>query len=1255
MMFMNNILRRTVSSVLAFTVALSSVQLYGTTASAVATGVKGDANSDGVVTDADLAVYESYLFNGYDISDEVIEDMDISYTGEAGFYAYVSLNDYLAVKKYLAGETASVEDYNAYTYVNSYSSERVFFSGYKHSIDVSLTVDGESCTEHEIIWNEQPDSVLSLSEEGKLTTNAVASDIGKTYKAIAIGKIDGSYTGAYVVDITFRKAAFDISTDDGEFTYGNEILITQPGTYNITSTDPASQVEATETICISENVDSGKVILNLNGMNINYGDAYYPGDFIYVMAELCDVDIVLSGSNVIRNAGVSLFTQGQVNIYGSDADTLSLLGNSFLGADYLTINGGDITIKSNSYCALGAYQLTMMGGSLDASFAPVEGAIDNTSHTSLKGIGMECEFVTIRSGNLRLSGNEGGVDPQYIQGVYVSPLFCDIDISVSDDGTTYSPIDGSPFSDPDNSPSAYESTQAVGAVPDNAIDITNLIIGKTGIKIATTNSYQYQVTINSDEHSSIQYGEETTDTKTFFVEGGKSLTENIDFLPDEGWEIDKITASINGGAPVEVTDISAITINGDTVINVITKDTEAPVINGITDGSYYCGTITFTVTDDSDVTVTIDGETVLPDSNGVYTIVGDWSGYLIVATDEFDNETIHDIVVFDRHPSTSGHQNNEDGTHTSICDYCYENVVDEHDFSDWRYTNAQHYKRCVYCLYEEYYEDHDILCTDNEDGTHAVSCDICGYEAYEPHDMAGWVNETDTVHRNDCLYCDYYETAEHVMSDGTDNGDGTHKLECLYGCGYITDEGHNYSEWENNYDTGMHERACADCNHTEEAVHIFGECTDSPETGYCKRECEDCGHIEEVDHNFSVWTENSETGEHERICSKCKRTESEAHIMGDWMFSGEEEHFRECNICNYREETEHNFSEWTDNHGSGKCERKCVNCGHIEEAEHIFGDWTDNHETGKCERVCVNCSHTEEAEHSYGEWTDNYDTGKHERECETCGHVEEADHIFGEWTDNHDTGKHEKICENCGHTEEANHTFGEWIKNQETGKFEKECADCGHTEVADHAYGDWTDNLETGKHERTCAICGETEEADHEMSEWTADGGEHTRECTACGRQEAENHSAEYKEHSEYFHERLCTVCGGVSYGEHVKDAKYEGNEKHCILCIVCGYSEKVESCKGVWQTVKESTCTEEGIEEMICDVCGEEHTRVIEMLPHEFVNGRCSSCYLVDPTIGDSSTNPPTGVTLGTGLAALIPASALVFFARPKTKKRSK
>ncbi len=1010
-MLMNNILKRTVSSVLAFTVALSSVQLYGTTAyAAVASGVKGDANADGVVTEADLAIYESYLLGNTEIADDILEDMDIDY-GVLYSFVEVNGNDYAAVRNYLEDCTQAIEPSGHNDYKNEGGIlSTTLYAGYYSSNAVYIAETDaltNSVTEHEvteIIWDGgKPDWATEVEIEGEpyIEGTPDETDVG-TYNMLIVGKdLSGKYH-AIANDFEVCLPDYKATTEDGNILYENgACILIGPGTYNITST----ATDVTDMIMIADIGQSGKHIINLNGMNINCGDTDTPGDFIQAVSyesgmPAMDIDIVLSGSNVIRNADVDLYTEGQVNIYGDDDDTLSLLGNSSVRVRALNVNSGKVTVKSNYYQAMVAEQLTMMGGSLDLSFSPVEGQQWNTSNTSLTGIGLRCDEIIIRRGDLLLSGNDGAVQGIYsTPKFYVSPLYCDIDIETSDDGNTYTAIEGSPFSDPDNSPSAY--TDAVGAgAPDNSVDISNYITNKNSIRIVTGHTYSYKVTINTDDHGKVTYEDDTSDQKTLWVSGGEKLPEGITLTADEGWEIDSVTASINGGSAVNVTDISDVVIGGDTVINVTTKDVKAPVISGITDGSNYCGTITFTVTDDSDVSVTINGEVAQPDANGVYTIVGDTSAYGIRATDAFGNETEYTIIVYESHPSVSNHQDNADGTHTGVCDYCHEEVVEEHNFG-------------------------------------------------------GWESISYTTHIN---------------------------------------------------------------------------------------VCDDCGYIK---------TEN--------------------HTMGDWESNDGETHSRVCSICHY-----------------------------LEESGHYFGEWSDYYNTDTHVRVCEDCRYIDDAEHDYLDTWGYEDADMHSKICVECGNKIYADHSMTEWIAD-DGLTHSRICQDhCGYRDVSHHTYGEWTDNHETGKCERECTACGHTEEAEHVFGEWA----------------EIDDASHEQ------------ECKNCGHCVSEEHKYE--------------------------NAVNIGNAQHKLTCSVCG-SEMTEACHGVWETVKEATCTEEGTEEMICDVCGEKHTRSIDMLPHEFVNGRCSSCYFVDPTIGDSSENPPTGVTFGAGLITLIPASALVFFARPKTKKKSK
>ncbi len=61
-------------------------------------------------------------------------------------------------------------------------------------------------------------------------------------------------------------------------------------------------------------------------------------------------------------------------------------------------------------------------------------------------------------------------------------------------------------------------------------------------------------------------------------------------------------------------------------------DTEAPVFDGLTDAGIYYGSKAFTVTDENEFTLTIDGEPVTLD-NGAYTLEPDNAGHTLVATD----------------------------------------------------------------------------------------------------------------------------------------------------------------------------------------------------------------------------------------------------------------------------------------------------------------------------------------------------------------------------------------------------------------------------------------------------------------------------------------------------------------------------------------------------------------------------------------------------------------------------------------------
>ncbi len=154
---------------------------------------------------------------------------------------------------------------------------------------------------------------------------------------------------------------------------------------------------------------------------------------------------------------------------------------------------------------------------------------------------------------------------------------------------------------------------------------------------------------------------------------------------------------------------------------------------------------------------------------------------------------------------------------------------------------------------------------------------------------------------------------------------------------------------------------------------------------------------------------------------------------------------------------------------------------------------------------------------------------------------------------------------------------------------------CGHVERATtaHKLAD-----EFTCHDRTCADCGQVEKAttEHSWGEWVivrepscVEKGVKMRECDDCGETETVDLPAKGHTYADKFtcHDRTCTV----------ED---------------CGHVEKATTAHnfGEWVTVKEPTCTEEGLRERICSVCGDKETEKIAT-EHSFGDdGVCTNCH---------------------------------------------
>ena len=188
---------------------------------------------------------------------------------------------------------------------------------------------------------------------------------------------------------------------------------------------------------------------------------------------------------------------------------------------------------------------------------------------------------------------------------------------------------------------------------------------------------------------------------------------------------------------------------------------------------------------------------------------------------------------------------------------------------------------------------------------------------------------------------------------------------------------------------------------------------------------------------------------------------------------------------------------------------------------------------------------------------------------------------------------HDRTCtvESCGHVERA--TTAHKLADEFTCH-DRTCADCGEVVKATtaHKFKD-----EFTCHDRTCADCGQVEKAttEHSWGEWVivrepscVEKGVKMRECD-CGETETVDLPAKGHTYADKFtcHDRTCTV----------ED---------------CGHVEKATTAHnfGEWVTVKKPTCTEEGLRERICSVCGDKETEKLAT-EHSFGDdGVCTNCH---------------------------------------------
>ena len=486
--------------------------------------------------------------------------------------------------------------------------------------------------------------------------------------------------------------------------------------------------------------------------------------------------------------------------------------------------------------------------------------------------------------------------------------------------------------------------------------------------------------------------------------------------------------------------------------------------------------------------------------------------------------------------------------------------------------------------------------------------------------------------RRDCLYCDDYETRETDLAPH------------IYGNWYTTENATCVTP-------GQERRDCELCDAFEEHfTQIIGHSYNDwyvAEEGNCvtkdleRRDCLHCDQFETRegefgDHEMGQWYETVAPdlfvpGEERQDCTLCdhfavKEIPALEHLFTDWYVTQDPtctevgEQRRDCTDCDHFETQEiaalgHDYDQWEvtvlptcTEVGQRSC--TCLRCGDVltEELDalgHEMDEWaivvdatcvTDGYRT----RNCIHGDH-EESEvipatgHDMGQWY-NYtdptctDEGEARRHCQLCNRTEfkvipAAGHVYGDTfvhaaaTCTQD-GESRRQCKNCDHyvnkiIPATGHSLGDWYVHTEAvlgknGEDRRDCQNCDHyesketqclTEVVTKTYATLTGNsylnIRAGAN-TTYAAVGQLKRGDRvEILEFLYYG------TIAWGRIEA----------------------GWIMLTGYMTLETVEETVVH-----VHSY--------GQWNTVKEATAQENGLERRDC-VCGHFETREVEYVEY--------------------------------------------------------
>ena len=378
--------------------------------------------------------------------------------------------------------------------------------------------------------------------------------------------------------------------------------------------------------------------------------------------------------------------------------------------------------------------------------------------------------------------------------------------------------------------------------------------------------------------------------------------------------------------------------------------------------------------------------------------------------------------------------------------------------------------------------------------------------------------------------------------------------------------------------------------------------------------------------------EHTYTNSCDIYCDVCGFKREITHTFGEWVITKEATcielgiKWHECSVCGYSEIdkvemlTEHVYD--------NDCDISCNSCGDLRDINHVHEEWVVTLEPtcgafGEKESICSVCG--AKATESIAKLTEHTYTNSCDAECDVCGKTREINHSYGEWSVTKEPtcgefGVKEHTCSICGGTETD--SVAKLTEHTYTDSCDTDCNVCGITRTINHTYGNWSVTKEPtcgalGEKEHICSVCGHVETDVVAKLEYHTYDNACDKDCNVCGETRTIEHSygkwsvTQAPTCSDYgVKERVCTVCGHAETGSVDKSDDHVYTDTCDTECNVCGEIRKINHTYGDWVVTKQPTCDKYGTKERTCSVCGYVATATVDKSTvHTYTNSCDTDC----------------------------------------------